>query len=193
MNRWGLEGPPHDAYSRVANVGRFKPLHAFTSDLIDRLNIEFDVARTEGFGLDRELEQMEIVLPSVGLMPPDAKRAPLVVAFTAFPGVHVRFGRWYTRAFPACGCDACDETFEGESELLSWMIHQLTEGRYREAIRKSSRGDSFGEHEFWSLDGRRSGGDARLSEGLDGAAHSGGLICDWQPWPRRQDSSQIGI
>ena len=40
-DRWGIEGPPEEAYSRVTNPERFQPLHAAATELLDRLEREF--------------------------------------------------------------------------------------------------------------------------------------------------------
>ena len=40
-DRWGIEGPPDEAYSRVTNPERFQPLHAAATELLDRLEREF--------------------------------------------------------------------------------------------------------------------------------------------------------
>jgi hypothetical protein len=183
MSRWGLVGPPADAYFRVTNAERFRPLHGFAGILLDRLYAEFDVDREDEPGLDPELEQVG-TLSIVRLTPRAENAASLTIGFTTFPGLNVRFGRWHTRPFPACGCDACDETFESESGVLSWMITQLADGRYREELQRSERGKFTQRHEFWSDDGRRAGGSQDRTEGDDTAALKPGVVA-WQPWPRR--------
>jgi hypothetical protein len=52
-DRWGIEGPPPEAYTRVTNPERFQPLHSFTEGLVARLEARFDVERTEGYGPGR--------------------------------------------------------------------------------------------------------------------------------------------
>ena len=46
---------------------------------------------------------------TVRLQPSSGTGARLTVAFTTFPGLLVRFGKWHVEAYPSCGCDACDE------------------------------------------------------------------------------------
>ena len=41
-DKWGIEGPPKEAYSRVTNPERFQPLHGATTELLDRLEREFN-------------------------------------------------------------------------------------------------------------------------------------------------------
>src|SRR5215510_11051371 len=59
---------PPEAYSRVTNPERFRPLHTLMG-LIGRLEAAFDVERFEGFGLDSDLEAGELARPSVRLVP----------------------------------------------------------------------------------------------------------------------------
>ena len=44
-------GPDPDAYSRVTNPERFLSLRTFALALLDRLNLEYDVIRTDAFTL----------------------------------------------------------------------------------------------------------------------------------------------
>ncbi len=119
--------------------------------------LEFEVERAEGYGVDPELEKRypQLARPSIRLLPRDAAAAPLVVAFSAFPGLHVRFGRWCMMAFPSCGCDACDETAEDEIEHLTSLIDDLAAGRFREVVRLNPNDDASGASEVWSA-GERS-------------------------------------
>ena len=190
----GPERPLPEAYSRVTNPERFRPLHTAMQEMIGRLENDFEVDRTEGYGLDEELERrLELADPCVRLSPRDTDSAPITVAFTTFPGLHLRFGRWYKEPFPGCGCDACDESAEGEIERLNEMVDAVTAGGFSEAIRIpliSFRRSGWREYKFRSSVLRSSGGSR-----IDGpTAHqmSGGrrrLDLDWKPWPRRQTAS----
>ena len=131
----GGESDSDPAYSRVTNPERFLPLHTAVKEIIAQLESDFDVERTEGYGLDVELERgMDLACPGVNLVPTDPGAAPLAVVFTTFPGLHIRSGRWYKEPFPGCGCDACDESADGEIERLNDMVDDVTAGRFREAI-----------------------------------------------------------
>ena len=184
----GAEGPPLEAYSRVTNPERFASLHDVAAELLDRLELEFEAKRAEGYGLDLELEEgFKLARPSVTLVPRDVDAAPIAVTFTAFPGIHVRFGRWFTSAFPTCGCDACDEAAESEAERLKSLIDNLTAGRYREAIRIPADGAASRESVFWSV-----GGHSEEVSQLDRAraqqlvAATDRSSYDWRPWPKRR-------
>jgi hypothetical protein len=191
INRWGPYGPPPEAYSRVTNPERFRPLHPLMVELIGRLEAAFDVERLEGYGLDDELERTDLVRPSIKLLPRDTSAAPILVSFTAFPGLRVRVGRWYIDAFPSCGCDACDETADGEAARLTQMVDDVTGGRFREAICVPLEGDAWQEAEFRSPCGRSSSRTA-----VDGSharqmlAGSDCLRFDWKPWPREEKADR---
>jgi Family of unknown function (DUF6226) len=186
-NRWGAAGPPMEAYSRVTDPERFGSLHRVAAELLDRLEREFDADRAEGYGLDPELERgIEPARPSVTLVPRDAGAAPIAVAFSTFPGIVVRLGRWCTSAFPTCGCDACDETAEGEIERLKSMIHNLTAGRFREAIRISADGTPWQEWEFWSGGGRCAKSRLDPDRARQLVAAGDRSLYEWGPWPKRK-------
>ena len=186
MNSWGPDGPPPEAYSRVTNPERFRPLHSFIVGLIGRLEAAFDVQRLEAYGLDDELERGDLVRPSVKLFPRDSGAAPVVVAFTAFPGLRVRVGHWHRDAFPGCGCDACDETADGEAARLAQMVDDVTAGRFREATLAPLAGDAWQESEFLSPGGRSSSRsllDRSRARQMTAGSHR--LAFEWRPWPRR--------
>ena len=191
-NKWGLAGPPPEAYSRVTDPGRFQPLHPVALSILERLEAQFDVGRVEGFGLDEEMEKVDLARPIIKLTPVDTSAAPIVVAFMSFPGLMVRCGRWLVMTFPACGCDACDETAEREERRLTELIDNVVSGRFRESIRIPFLGSARQEcvlgsaNPHWpawfSIDRSR----ARALVG------KGSRSFDWQPWPRRrhQENSQ---
>ena len=193
-SRWGPEGPPEEAYSRVTNAKRFRPLHGAMLEIIGRLESDFDVAREDGYGLDEGLEgHFNRALPGVRLTPNDPGAAPIAVVFSSFPGLYVRFGRWYREPFPGCGCDACDESAEGNIKRLTRIIDNVTTGRFREGIRlplMPLMGSGWRETEFWTPAGRSSISGDRVDR-QSARRLSGGrrrLNLDWKPWPSRHDA-----
>ena len=177
-----------EPYSRVTNPERFASLHDSTAELLRRLQDEFDLERAEGYALDPELAGgLKIARPSVTLVPRNAGAAPIAVVFSTFPGVRVRLGYWYMSAFPACGCDACEETVEGETERLLSLIDSLTAGRFREAIQIPAEGQAWRLTEFWSAGGR-SGQKEQLdrASGEQIVSAKGRSSFDWKPWPGRK-------
>ena len=194
-SRWGSEGPPDEAYSRVTNPERFAYLHEFAGALLNRLETEFAVERVEEYGLDPELEAVELARPSVRLTPEDADAAPILFIFTAFPGLKVRFGRWRILPYPDCACDACDETAESEAEALESRVNAVTAGRFREEIVlpvdgeewEPGYGGAWQSHEFWSPPNWFSRGSGRIRRAkaqqlLTGSDRS---LYEWKPWPIR--------
>lgn len=190
-DRWGPDGPPPEAYSRVTDPERFRPLHSMVETLLGELDSSFEVERTAGNGLDDELETSALALPTVRLTPRDAKAAPLVVAFTTFPGIRLRAGHWCTEVFPSCGCDACDETADDEALRLQEMVENVVAGRFREVISVPLIsvplvGDGWQEWELWSQRGRRrsrsriTGKRARAM-----VASVGRASIEWATWSRR--------
>lgn len=184
-DRWGHDGPPPEAYSRVTNAERFQPLHAFAEGLAARLQAAFDVERTEGYGLDAELERPGIARPTIRLTPRNPRAAPVALAFTTFPGVITRSGRWQVDAFPRCGCDACDEHAEDQVDRLGWLIDQVTAGRFREAIDVPLWGAARHRTELWSADGSRQADERRLerAEARRRRSEMHGKAFDWEAWP----------
>ena len=189
-SRWGDCDPPLEAYSRVTDAERFRPLHSAVLDMILGLEATYDVERVEGYGLDEELEEpFDLAHPSVRLSPKDPDAAPIAVAFSDYPGLHVRFGRWSTELFPVCGCDACDESAEDEINRVTKLVYSVIRGGFREVVQRPvllfvGRG--------WRITEFRTGVGSHSSHSrLDGAEArrmTGGrrrLELDWAAWPRR--------
>src|SRR5262245_12869446 len=149
MSRWGIDGPPPEAYSRVTDPERFRPLHNVALRLLEQLEASFNVERFAGYGFDNELEVGDLERPTVRLVPREQKAAPLAIAFTTFPGLRVRVGRWLTDGFPQCGCDACDETADDEAIRLASLVDAVTAGRVREGVSLPPAGTSWQESEYW--------------------------------------------
>ena len=215
-----VEQPPDEAYSRVTNPERFRPLHDAMLEMLKALETRFDVESVEGYGLDEELERFSrqpVERPAVTLKPIHPESAPITVVFTDFPGLHIRLGRWFTDSFPSCGCDACDESAEDESERLTELMDSVTSGGFREAefysqpvlpfdLGRKARiayaaikpGDKIiqGDPPF------RTGGTHRTAEfrgpslrmrsgeSIDGGQPS--LLLDWKPWPLRPVKPDTG-
>lgn len=180
--RWGPEGPPDEAYSRVTNPERFRPLHAYADRVLERLEARYDVDREEGHGLDDELERNS-AKPTVRLLPRSSDAGPLTVAFSSFPGLFVRLGRWVFEPLPACGCDACDESLDEQQGRLASMVDGLTSGRLTESIRLGLWGDG------WLV----TGAPEPYEKSRIGRAKARAMIArtggrrrfDYAPWPRR--------
>ena len=181
-------GPDPEAYSRVTNPERFLSLHAFALGLLDRLTLEYDVARTDAFTLMPNMTPFEQARTPVTLTPVAPEAAPVAIAFTTFPSLIVRYGKWSAMAFPNCGCDACAATAVREGEQLEQLLGDVVAGRFREELQIPLFGRA---NVHWSFgDMTRAG---HLIEGGEGLSrdqartlHTGGpRRIHWQPWPRR--------
>ena len=183
-------GPPPEAYSRVTNPGRFRALHAQALALLARLQADHDVVASDRFELLPVLMRpFEHARRPVTLTPVVAEAAPLSVAFTTFPSLLVRYGRWHAAAFPSCGCDACDEDAAGEGERLDDLVRGVVAGRFEEELRIPWLGDARLYRRFGAGTPREGpSGEAwtTLPRGVARAiAGAGPRRVRWQPWPRR--------
>jgi hypothetical protein len=134
MDGMAREEPPPEAYSRVTNPERFAVLHRAAEELLDRLEREYQVNRTEGVDVDPTLYGGRPLDRVVRLTPSAGDGAPLTIGFTSFPGLSVRYGYYLVSGLPGCGCDACDEDRAALSEELTKRAGFLAEGRYKEEI-----------------------------------------------------------
>nr|AEE65501.1 conserved hypothetical protein [uncultured bacterium BAC AB649/1850] len=175
------ESKPVD-YSRVTDPGRYAVLHDEADRLLDELTERYTVERRESrerLGPTAEAVRM------VRLIPRTPAAAPLAIAFTAFPGVVLRLGRWYEETFPGCGCDACDEAPADLVTELHTQAGALVEGGLWERIRRGVTG-SWAETRLIGPDfnaGRSMPVEAREAR----AARRDGFAApvQWAPWPRR--------
>jgi hypothetical protein len=188
-----VPGPETDpeAYSRVTNPERFLPLHTLALALLDRLTLEYDVIRTDAFTLMPNMTPFEQPHPPVTLTPIASEAAPIAIAFTTFPSLVVRYGKWLAMGFPVCGCDACAATAEREGERLQQLVGDVVAGRFREELRVPL----FGRPELhWSFGdiaraGHLSEGGQNISRDEARMLHTGGpRRMLWRPWPRRGPS-----
>jgi hypothetical protein len=129
--------PPLEAYGRVTNPERFRPLHRFALDFFGELQAEFDVMQLASFDRLPSTTAFEHSRPPVTLTPVIPGAAPIAIAFTTFPSLLLRFGRWQEDSFPSCGCDACAETVEREAERFRLLVQDVVAGRFREELKIS--------------------------------------------------------
>ena len=182
------EAKPAD-YSRVTDPGRYAVLHDSAETLLDSLAAQYIVERRESMEpLDPAGEPVRVIR----LIPRTPAAAPLAVAFTDFPGVRLRLGRWYQESLPSCGCDACGEQ---PSDLIAEMYTQvdaLVEGGLWERVRRGVTsswaetrliGPDFSSGRTVPLEAR----DARAAR-RDGFA----APVQWAPWPRRSPKEIVG-
>ena len=187
----GREGPPDDAYSRVTEPERFAPLHGWALEAVAWLQTKYEVTLDEDGVTDTDLERSPLARPLMKLTPIRDSSAPITIAFTDFPGLAVRMGRWLTDWFPSCGCDACDEMPEEEFEKFMECLSDVVAGRFRESLYLEPEGDGWSSWELWGDDHRQSSRGSRVSRDkaaqiLDGETE---IDLEWAPWQPRRDGT----
>jgi hypothetical protein len=180
--------PALGAHSQGANPERFRPLHRHALDLLEHLEAEYEVIRTGRFELLPWMRPFEHACPPVTLSPTATTAAPISIAFTPFPSLVVRFGRWIAEPFPSCACDVCAETAEGEGARLEAWIYDVVSGRFKEEISIPW----FGEGRLgWSIgeisgpSGRQRGWSGLSWRHARALRGQGSHVIQWSPWPKR--------
>lgn len=182
--------PLPEAYSRVTNPERFLPLHGLALALIEQLRNDFKVEAQSTFELmPGRMQPFTPAREPVTLIPASPDAAPLSVAFTPFPSLLVRCGRWTATSFPLCGCHACGETAAGEGTRFQELVRDVVAGHFTEELKIPWLGRASLR---WSLgsptsgNGYHGGGTTILSRGqarILGAGQTGEMR--WRPWPLR--------
>ncbi|GIE98290.1 hypothetical protein Ari01nite_57550 [Paractinoplanes rishiriensis] len=165
----------------ATDTARFAMLHDAADTLLDELAERYMVDRRETKEL---LGPDEALVRMVRLMPRTPAAGPLAIAFTDFPGLAVRLGRWWAEALPACGCDDCAEDPAELVETLRVQTSALIEGGLWERVRRGVGGSWFETRLIGvGLRARREGPltprDAREARRSGFAA-----AVQWAPWPR---------
>lgn len=167
--------PSDEAYGRVTNPERYRPLHAAADQFLGELERSYDVDRVEGLDVDDLGGRVELARV-FRLVPRSGVGSALTIGFTTFPGLLVRHGRWHVGAYPHCGCDACDEQVETLVADLRDCTHLLCSGRFTETL-TASGGLA---HEYTG----RSRGWQQLSNDQAAALGKPGHLV-WAAWPLR--------
>ena len=129
--RWHGGSPPEGTYTVSTHPERFAPLHAVAEALIEYLLRQYEASSRVAADL---MAGRDDVVRAVRITPANADAAPITFAFTGYPGVVVQAGLLHAFHFPACGCDACDETAEALSDEMEETVMAVTEGRYQETL-----------------------------------------------------------
>jgi hypothetical protein len=186
--------PPPEAYSRVSDPERFRPLHGHALDVLARLQAVYDVAARAAFELlPGAMQPFEHARPPVTLTPADPGAAPLSVAFPAFPSLLVRAGRWYGTSFPVCGCDACGGGGAEEVWRLDDLVGHVVAGQFDEEVCLPVFGEARLSYAFGTraaLEGSRTAASGVIPRGLARTlVGRGARRVAWQPRPRRLPSA----
>jgi hypothetical protein len=136
----GDTGPRPDSFSsRVSDPGRFLVLHEAAEDLLDELTARYVVDRRESKEPVGPAPGAEVAR-TVRLMPRSPAAGPLAIAFTDFPGVVLRLGRWFLEPLPDCGCDDCAEEPADLVDDLRARAAAHVEGGLWERVRRGVSG-----------------------------------------------------
>jgi Family of unknown function (DUF6226) len=182
-DRWGPEGPPDEAYSRVTRDLQtlFAPVVEVARRTVDELAAHYNVDRRPASPADlaRVDGCVSDALDATVLEPRSGDRSLLIVGVCDLPGVHLAFGRWASEHLPVCGCDACDETPEELLEKLTG-VRDLVVGGFGEWARLEA-GQWWLGHQ--TIDGSSEGSLDRAERRELGIREPVELA--WQPWRRR--------
>ena len=149
-NRWGNEGPPPEAYSRVTDPGKYAALHEIAYDVVAEFEHRYDVVRADTTELsDRAPDGITRPVAVLTLTPPDPGASAVAVVMDPFPGLIVRSGRSRQVHVPSCGCDACDETVEDCTAQLREHLTDIAEYGFSERL--------VFEDGYWWQEGRQPG------------------------------------
>lgn len=175
--------PPEDAYGRVTDPDRYRPLHAVADRIVEELTATHDVeivpADPGSFGSTGQIDVVRVV----ELVPADPEAATLAIAYTDFPGLMVRVGQWHVDAFPSCGCDACHEHPDEVERDLRWLVRTVTRGGSAESL----SGRWYGVELVGEAGVRRS--KQKLSREETRRRRPSGRR-SWGAWPNREDHSR---
>ncbi|WP_404474752.1 DUF6226 family protein [Microbacterium aerolatum] len=185
--------PPEDTYSVDTHPERFAPIHSVADALITYLCDTYDVEVDEDVETATDLLRPahHHVVRAVRLQPNDPACASLTLVFTAYPGIYMHAGLLHDFHYPACGCDACDSTWEGEADDLEQQVLAVVAGNYRESIERGLR--PWVSYAFTYSDGASSGRSCAQDLPADRLKAAKPILRDrtegWVSWPRSASAS----
>ncbi|KQY55937.1 hypothetical protein ASD11_15735 [Aeromicrobium sp. Root495] len=182
-DRWGEDGPPDEAYSRVtrdvaevtAGLGRW------AEALPARLVETYDAVTREPTDEERALVTRSGVRPDVRVVEPSDPAASRVVIATSQSeewgwSVTLGLGRLVVETVPTCLCDACDEESEDLVEMLEEQYLDAATQGFVEFRKRQRRTSGWMEHGFRWADG-----------GSSSAPRPGPAFeQSWAAWPVRR-------
>ena len=194
-DRWGSEGPPNEAYSRVTRDLRAVTAEfaAYLDGLPQRLSGDFDCRVRPMTGeelaqlrpdLDHHPDRPEIdELDAYAVVPSDPACATLLVRRYSFDGassVHLAAGIGAETQAPYCLCDACDEDSGEMVRETERFVSMVTSG-FREFLRPAERRGSVPAAKGWMERGYEwsGGSSAGSSAQTTGTPYS----ATWRAWP----------
>jgi hypothetical protein len=191
-DRWGDQGPPQEAYSRVT-----RDLRAVTAGFADYLT-DLPAELVAAYECTvRELTTQELELlrgtssgpfdEAYAVQPSDPSGTTLLIARKRFEegaSVTLGLGIAINPGIPSCFCDACDENSESLIEQASRYVSIAVDGftEFRRPHPFGFRGWLLG-GQRWMEHGFRWSGGAETGGGADVRGEP--FTKDWGPLPRR--------
>lgn len=191
--RWGGGSPPENTYSVTTHPQRFAPLEKIADALIEWLVGEFDAEAVDSLEVASDVvtplvrDGKSEIARAVRVTPAEPSAARITVIYTLFPGIVVHAGLLHDFLFPVCGCDACDEPWDGTADDLEWTLRTIVGGGYSETYdpeRSLAVGFALSEDGVGGRSGSTGHSDIPVGR-LDAAipALTGGR--QWSAWPER--------
>ena len=168
------DDPPLEPYGRITNPQRFAVLHDVADRVQEALLERFDVDRDGRPNLPEALQ--DLAVRAVRLTPKGGG-APIIFAWTRFPGVVVAFGKGPAELFyPACGCDACPEDPAELVRELERAVMSVVGGHFVEYTNR--KGETGWRIDYQNASGLLAGYRARTPRGRLRERR-------WPPWKPR--------
>jgi hypothetical protein len=186
--RVGTELP--EEYTRVTNPERFLPIQDFALNLLERLAHEYDVLVLNEFeAVPNIMRPVEHARLPITLAPKAQDEAPISVAFTKFPGLVLRCGKFFNESYPVCGCDGCGRDADEEIERLQRIIDPVVAGEFVEEVELPLFGNAYLMYRLGRMHGSygfASSGSGVSRDEARALMRSGFGRIEWAPWSRKR-------
>ncbi|HUQ18625.1 MAG TPA: DUF6226 family protein [Gemmatimonadaceae bacterium] len=178
-----------DEYTRVTNPERFRPLHDFARNFFERLANEYDVIESSEFELvPIIMQRFDYARPPITLTPQAREEAPISVAFTPFPSLVLRCGKFFSEPFPVCACDGCGRNADEEVDRLQRVLNPVIAGEFLEQVQLPLFGNAHVTYRLGRIDaphGLASGGSQVARSEARKLRRAGFERIQWAPWSKR--------
>ena len=189
LKRRRVETQLPEAYTRVTNPERFRPLHDFALNLFERLAHEYYVMESNELELvPISMQPVDYAKPPMTLTPNANDEAPISIAFTTLPGLVLRCGKFFNEPFPVCACDGCGTHADEEVERLQRIIDPVIVGDFVEGLELPFIGNAYLTYRLGRIDGPHgltSGGSGVSRDEARKLRRAGFERIQWAPWSKR--------
>lgn len=181
--------PLPEVYTRVTNPERFRRLHDFALERLAQLRNDYDAIESNTFEMvPGVMRRVEYARPPVTLTPVITSAASISVAFTSFPSLIVRCGRFFNAPFPVCACDGCDASADDEAKRFQEIVANVVSGHFREDVELPFFGSAQVRWRLGSIHspyGLSEGGMSIPRASARSLRSEGLTRVEWIAWPRR--------